>query len=173
MWKPPATEQGDLWRGLERGCLAYLDVCLDPAIRRIIIQDARSALTPEEMTKIASFGPGLLSDAIKEAIDAGVIDPTSPEILSYILGGALDGAALYIGSSEHPEKTRAQAGAMLSKLLESFRRGRTLVRDRGNIRASPPHRTEFDRRRRCVPNFAYRFTISPSIDHAIERDRLE
>jgi AcrR family transcriptional regulator len=123
--------ESDPWQRLIRGALAFLDGVADPAVRRIVILEARSVLSREDQFKISGrLGPAVLGMALKGAIDAGLIEPQPVEPLAFILGGAIDNAALLIAQSEDPRKGRKEVGAAFVRLLELLRKAPPAAQNR-------------------------------------------
>jgi len=112
------------WGAVRTGLAAFLDACLEPEFRRIVVLDSvpvlaqdiweggiqhnevpmlRTVLTP----LVESYLPGLAVDA-----------------LVHVALGGLFGAALYIARSPDPVGARAEADAILDTLIGGLR-GRT------------------------------------------------
>ncbi len=62
-------------------------------------------------------GFGLVTGLLGELIDAGAIPAQPIEPLAHVLIGALDEAALYIAQAADPATARAEAGAVLRRLV--------------------------------------------------------
>jgi AcrR family transcriptional regulator len=112
------------WAGLRAGLGAFLDACLEPEFRRIVVLDSvpvlatamwdsgvehvehtelpmlRSVLTP----LVESFLPGVAVDA-----------------LAHVTLGGLYGAALYIARSSDPKAARTDAEAVVETLIGGLR----------------------------------------------------
>lgn len=116
-----AGPPGD-WTHLVAGCGAFLDCCLDPEFRQIVVLDAPSALGWERWREVhARHGYAVMRKALQVVMDAGLIDPQPIEPLAHILEGALNEAALAVGRADDPEKARAEVGASIERLLEGLR----------------------------------------------------
>jgi Tetracyclin repressor-like, C-terminal domain len=63
------------------------------------------------------YGLGLVENELREAIDAGVLEPQPTRALAHVLMGAIDEAALYVATAEDQAAARAEAGAVLDRLL--------------------------------------------------------
>lgn len=110
------------WAHLLAGCAAFLDCCLDPEFRQIVVLDAPSALGWERWREIhARQDYAVMRKAVQVVMDAGLIDRQPVEPLAHILEGALNEAALAVGRAEDPEKARAEVGASIERLLEGLR----------------------------------------------------
>jgi AcrR family transcriptional regulator len=112
----------DPWEQLRAGLNAYLDACMDPAVQRIILQDAPSVFGWMVWREIDErYGFGLLLAAIRALIAAGYIAQQPAEPLAHLLLGALSEAGLVIAHAEDVPATRAAIGASLDRLLEGMR----------------------------------------------------
>ncbi len=65
----------DSWEALLAGCALWIDAHLDPAVRRIVLQDARAVLGWDEVRAIENrFGAVALRGALRKAMHAGVLE---------------------------------------------------------------------------------------------------
>lgn len=111
------------WEHLLAGCHAFLDTCLDPELRQIVLLDAPAALGWERWRRLDSKrGLAAMRMAVEVAIEGGLIDDQPVEPLTHLLGGALQEAALAMARAEDPKKARAEVGAGFDRLLEGLRR---------------------------------------------------
>ncbi len=103
---------------LVAGADAWLDASAEPEVRRIALLDGPAVLGWERWREVGMrHGLGLVSGLLSELIDAGAI-PTQPvEPLAHVLIGALDEAALYVALAEDPDRARAEAGAVLRRMV--------------------------------------------------------
>lgn len=109
---------GDPLSELRVGAEAWLDACAEPEIHRIVLLDAPAVLGRERWREIAlRYGLGLVTAVLQAAIDAGHMEPQPVEPLAHVLLGAIDEAALYIAAAEDRDAARAQAGAVVDRLL--------------------------------------------------------
>ncbi|HEY2603233.1 MAG TPA: TetR/AcrR family transcriptional regulator [Thermoleophilaceae bacterium] len=107
---------------LRIGARLWLDACLDPEVRRIVLLDAPAVLGFEEWRQIVGrYGLGILAAGLGAAMDAGAIarQPVMP--LAHVLTGALDAAALYVAESDDPETARTEMDPVLERLVETLR----------------------------------------------------
>jgi AcrR family transcriptional regulator len=111
----------DPLQALLAGARAFLDACEDPAVRRIALVDAPSVLGWEQWRAIGMrYGLGLIEEAVRAAMDAGLIDeqPVSP--LAHLLLGAMDEGAMLIARADDDGRTRAEVGASLERFLQAL-----------------------------------------------------
>ena len=105
-------------RHLEVGINAFLDVCLEPAHRRISLIEAPSVLGHEEWRGIgAEYSLGLMRAALEAAMDAGVIERQPVDTLAHLLLGALAEAALMLARADELAAARAEVGRTVARLL--------------------------------------------------------
>jgi AcrR family transcriptional regulator len=104
------------------GCQAFLDACVDPALRRILILDAPAVLGVETRDQInAQHARGLLTLALTVAMDAGYLRRRAVEPLAYLLLGALEEAALRMARAEDVTSARSELGQSLQAVLDGLR----------------------------------------------------
>jgi AcrR family transcriptional regulator len=103
---------------IERGCQAFLDACLDPVVRQIVLIDAPAVLGWRRWREIdAQYGFGLLLAGLRAAVRAGRIPADSLEQRGHLLLASLMEAALLVGESADPAATRDAVGRILSEQI--------------------------------------------------------
>jgi AcrR family transcriptional regulator len=103
---------------LRVGAAAWLDACSDPEVQRIVLLDGPAVLGWDAWREIGMrYGLGLVENELREAIDAGVLPPQPTRALAHVLMGAIDEAALYVATADDQAAARAEAGAVLDRLL--------------------------------------------------------
>lgn len=116
-----AEEQRDSWLALRAGCHAFLDACVDPTVRRVVLLDAPSVLGWEHWREVdALYGFGLLKEGLREAMEEGAIRARPVESVAHLLLGAMNEAAMWIARSGEPETALKQVGESLDELLEGL-----------------------------------------------------
>jgi AcrR family transcriptional regulator len=117
-----AMRAEDPWESLVVGCEAFLDACASPDVQRIVLIDAPAVLGWDMRRAIdRDYGLGLLEAALQRAMDAGRIREGSAISLAYVLGGALDEAAMVVARADDPLAARAEMGQTVRRLLEGLR----------------------------------------------------
>ena len=116
-------EQGDLWDRLVPAIkVAYLDVCLDPAVQRIALIDAVSILGWEEKQALdEKYGIGFLRGPLQELMNTGLIAPQPLEPLARLLLGLGREASLYIARADDVPTAREEMSALLDRFFEGLR----------------------------------------------------
>jgi AcrR family transcriptional regulator len=103
---------------LRRGCVAFLDLAIDPAVQRIVLIDAPAVLGWRARREVeAVYGLGLVRDGLQTAMDAGQIrvQPVTP--LAHVVLAAVNEAALYIAGATDPVAARTEMGAVVDGML--------------------------------------------------------
>ncbi len=112
---PIGREFSDPLARIDSGCQAFLDACLEPAVRQIALTDAPAVLGWQRWREIDSrFGFGLLLAGLRSAARAGRIPDTDLEVRGHLLLASLMEAALLVGSTEDPKAMREAAGRAIS-----------------------------------------------------------
>ncbi|GAS92877.1 TetR/AcrR family transcriptional regulator [Mycolicibacterium brisbanense] len=98
----------DSWRAFEAGCITFLEACLDPGVRQIMLLDAEAALGWERVRELESGMLTSSATAIARAIAEGRIARRDPAPLAQLLFGALCEAAMVVArASDQPTAQRA------------------------------------------------------------------
>jgi AcrR family transcriptional regulator len=114
----------DSWQALLTGCSLWLDAHLDPAVRRIVLQDGRAVLGWEDVRTIENrFGAVALRGALRKAMHAGVLERQPLRPLALLLSGALGEGCLYIADTEDHVLARTEVLALITRMLSAFRVG--------------------------------------------------
>jgi AcrR family transcriptional regulator len=109
--------------GVYAGLAAFLDACLEPDFRRIVVLDSVTVLQHGVWE-----GGGehrelvMLRQVLAPLVDA-YLPGLSADALSHVTLGGLYGAALYIARSPEPEAARAEADLVLDTLIFALRSG--------------------------------------------------
>jgi AcrR family transcriptional regulator len=112
----------DSWEAVLRGCALWVDAHLDPAVRRIVLQDGRAVLGWDDVRAIENrFGAVALRGALRKAMHAGDLERQPLRPLALLLMGALGEGCLYIAEAEDPVAARAEVRALITRMLSAFR----------------------------------------------------
>ena len=108
-----------VWDRLTEGIDAYLDVCLEPAYARIVIQEAPAVLGNARYREIEEAHPmALLTATLRALKRQGDLDF---ELLSRMVDAMICEVALLLPGAENPKKLRARGQKIIGSLLGSFR----------------------------------------------------
>jgi AcrR family transcriptional regulator len=117
-----ALAGADALEQLRLGCRAFLDICLDPAVQRIVIVEGPAVLGWETWQEIENrYGHGLVVGGVKAAVDAGLVDAQPIEPLADVLFGALAQAGMVVARADDPREAGTQMEAAMDRLLDGLR----------------------------------------------------
>jgi AcrR family transcriptional regulator len=112
----------DPLEALRAGAAAWLDVAGEPEVRQLVLTEGPVVLGWEAWRELVTrHGLGLVEQVHQLGIEAGVIAPLPVRVLAVIVGGALDEAALHVAEADDPTAARAEALAVLDRLLDGLR----------------------------------------------------
>jgi AcrR family transcriptional regulator len=116
-----ASAEPEPWASVRAGLSAFLDACLDPAFRRIVILESVSVLHPK--VREAEIGQielptlrTLLTPLAGAALPGVAVDP-----LAHVALGGLYGAALFIARSPDPAAARREVDVVLDTVVGGLR----------------------------------------------------
>jgi AcrR family transcriptional regulator len=96
----------------------WLDICVDPEVRQLLLLDAPSVLGWERCRDITQrYSLGMTERLLVEAMNAGQMAVQPARALAHILIGALDEAAMVIATAEDRDQARTDVGEVLRHLL--------------------------------------------------------
>jgi AcrR family transcriptional regulator len=118
-----ALAEEDVWERQRVAIGTYLDVCLEPAVQRIVLTDAPSVLGLATWREIeAKYGLAVIEAGLRSVIEAGYIEEQPVEPLAHLLLGALTEGGLLIGRSEDRQAARREVGAGIDRILQGLRK---------------------------------------------------
>jgi AcrR family transcriptional regulator len=110
------------WAGVRAGLSAFLDACLDPAFRRVVVLDSVSVLQYEVWEGgIEHVELPMLRSVLTPLITSDVLPGVGLDPLAHIALGGLYGAALFIARSPHPNAARNEVDVVLDTLIGGLR----------------------------------------------------
>jgi AcrR family transcriptional regulator len=114
-------ETSSQWEAFLAGHRAYLDACLRPEVRRILLVDGPAVLGWEEWHEIdAAHAVGQIRAGLEAMIEGGLMKPGPTGALAHLLHGAVLEAALCVAVSEDPASARDEVWDGLERLLEGL-----------------------------------------------------
>jgi AcrR family transcriptional regulator len=117
-----AIAETDPWEQQRVAVGAFLDVCLDPAVQRIVLTDAPSVLGLTAWREIeARYGLALVRAGLQLVMEAGLIEQQPIEPLAHLLLGAMAEGGLLIARAEEPAAARREVGDSLDRILQGLR----------------------------------------------------
>jgi len=109
----------DAFDGLMLGTHAFLDACLEPAARRIYLVDAPAVLGWHRWREIdGRHGVRTLRAGIEAMLAEHPDRALSPEVLTYLLSGALNEAVLWLNGARNEKAARREIDRMLPLLFK-------------------------------------------------------
>lgn len=112
------------WAGVRAGLSAFLDACLEPTFRRIVVLDSVSVLQHQTWEGGAEHVElGMLRTVLTPLVESGVLPDVPVEPLVYVALGGLYGAALFIARSPEPNVARGEVDAVLDTLVAGLGAG--------------------------------------------------
>lgn len=109
------------WDGVAAGLRAFLDACLEPAFRRIVILDSVSVLQWKAEETAERKEMTMLLTVLTPLAETGTLKGVRVEPLAYVALGGLYGAALYIARAAQPAKARAEADTVIDTIIAGIR----------------------------------------------------
>lgn len=114
-------ETSDTWEAFLAGHRAYLDACLRPGVRRILLLDGPAVLGWEEWHEIdAAHAVGQIEAGLELMMENGTMERRPARPLAHLLHGAILEAAMYVAASVEPEAARDEVWGGLERLLEGL-----------------------------------------------------
>jgi AcrR family transcriptional regulator len=114
-----AEPVGDPLQALIAGTRAFLDACLDPAVRRIYLIDAPAVLGWHRWREIdAPHGVRSLREGVAAVLAARADQALSVEPITFLLSGAFNEAALWIAEAKDEKSARREMDRTLVQLME-------------------------------------------------------
>ena len=110
------------WAVVRAGLAAFLDACLQPSFRRIVVLDSISVLQHQALE--GGLEPGelpMLRTVLTPLVAAELLPGVGTEPLAHVSLGGLYGAALYIARAGQPEAARLEINAVLDAIVEGLR----------------------------------------------------
>ena len=119
--KEAHASSGDPLEAMMAGHYAFLDACLRPEVRRILLLDGPAVLGWEEWREIdAAHAVAQIEAGLGLLVDAGLMEPQPLRPLAHLLHGAAIEAALYVAASAEAAKARDEAGNGLERLMRGL-----------------------------------------------------
>ena len=109
---PPGPDQ------VRAACLAYVDACTDPAMRRLSVLEAPVVLGPEECRELTNrYWLELARTGLAGALHRPADDPDI-EVTAHLLLGALNEAGQLVATAAKPARARKQVAESLGRFID-------------------------------------------------------
>lgn len=118
-----ARAERDRWARLRVGNEAYLDACLDPSYRRLVIQEAAAVLGLARYREIDEAYPlGRFITALESLKRAGELDFEDATLLARMIAAMMWEVALLLPDAPDADVLRHHAQHALDRILDAFRK---------------------------------------------------
>lgn len=115
-------DNATVWSDLHASCRKYIELHTDPAIRRIVLVDARWVLPWDELQRIENdYGAVILRADLRRAMNRGLVQRLPLRSLAMILTGALNEACILVANAPEPEHALGEAIEIVGQLIEGLR----------------------------------------------------
>ena len=116
-----AASERSPWEAVRAGLSAFLDACLDPSFRRIVVLDSVSVL----QSKVLELGIDpvelpMLRTVLTPLLGTTTFGGVAIDALTYVALGGLYGASLYIARASDPLAARAEVDRVLDTLISGL-----------------------------------------------------
>lgn len=108
------------WEGLLAEGAAYIEMALDPEIRRIVLLDGPAFLGDPSQWPSQNACLSVTKRIVADLVDRGVMKPVDIEAASRLLNGAALNAALWVAASEEPLMVLPKAIGAFRLMAEGF-----------------------------------------------------
>jgi AcrR family transcriptional regulator len=117
-----ALAVGEPWAAVRAGLSAFLDACLEPTFRRVVVLDSVSVLQKDVWEGgIEHVELPMLRTVLTPLVASNVLPGLTVEPLVHVALGGLYGAALFIARSPDPKAARGEVDAVLDTLIGGLR----------------------------------------------------
>jgi AcrR family transcriptional regulator len=107
-------------QGFHDACRAFFEASLDPAVQRITLTDAPSALGWEGMREIEDrYSMAMIIAGLQRAMDEGVIDKRPVEPLAHLIFGATCEGIMLVAASDNQRATAREVLTELKRLIDA------------------------------------------------------
>lgn len=118
-----ADQAKDPLAALVAGCEAWLNACMDPVVRQILLIDGPSVLGWRRWSEIdAQHGTRSLRLGIEACQHAGALVDVDAALLTRLLAGAVNDVALVLADARDARALRPKLSKTLRALIEGLRK---------------------------------------------------
>lgn len=122
VWRQ-ANAENDSWDRMKAGIAQFLQCCLEPSYRQVVILDGPSVLGFKRWRQIDQEYPvGLMLKGVNELAAVGEIDVRSADTLGSMLSAAVCEASFLVAESSDRKKAEKNVWRIMSQMLEAFRK---------------------------------------------------
>jgi AcrR family transcriptional regulator len=119
-----AAAQTSPWDAVRAGLSAFLDACLEPSFRRIVVLESVSVLQSQVMdVGIDPVELPMLRHVLEPLLGTARFGEMALDALAYVALGGLYGASLFIARAPDPAAARDEVDRVLDTLIGGLVRG--------------------------------------------------
>jgi AcrR family transcriptional regulator len=116
-----AASQPSPWDAVRAGLSTFLDACLEPSFRRIVVLDSVSVLQAQVLeVGIDPVELPMLRTVLTPLLGTSTLGGMAIDALAYVALGGLYGASLYIARASEPHAARAEVDLVLETLIRGL-----------------------------------------------------
>lgn len=115
-----AKAQDSTWEGLLAEAAAYIEMALEPEIRRIVLLDGPAILGDPSLWPSQNACLAQTREAVASLVACGIMKPVDVEVAARLLSGAAMTAALWLATSDTPDEHLARAVATYREMASGF-----------------------------------------------------
>ena len=116
--------QASPWDAVRAGLSAFLDACLEPSFRRIVVLESVSVLQSQVMdVGIDPVELPMLRHVLEPLLGTARFGEMALDALAYVALGGLYGASLFIARAPDPVAARGEVDRVLDTLIGGLVRG--------------------------------------------------
>jgi AcrR family transcriptional regulator len=116
-----AASQSSPWDAVRAGLSTFLDACLEPSFRRIVVLDSVSVLQSEVLeVGVDPHELPMLRTVLTPLLGTTAFGGIAIESLTYVALGGLYGASLYIARASDARAARAEVDLVLETLINGL-----------------------------------------------------
>ncbi len=119
--KAVAEKATTLWDGFVEENLTWVELALDPEIRRIVLLDGPAVLGDPSRWSSQSACLADTRKSIELLVEQGIVKPVDPEATAHLVNGAALNASLWIASATDPSIASEKAITSFRALLMGLR----------------------------------------------------
>ncbi|WP_434439871.1 TetR/AcrR family transcriptional regulator [Lentzea sp. E54] len=117
-----AVAEDDPWDAVRAGLSAFLDACLRPDFRRIVIIDSVAVMAANSWEGgMEGIELPMLRVVLTPLVASGALPGVTVDPLAHVALGGLYGSALYIAKAADPQAARAEAEVVIDVVLRGVR----------------------------------------------------
>ncbi|MGE0237508.1 MAG: TetR/AcrR family transcriptional regulator [Parvibaculaceae bacterium] len=109
------------WQGFVDECVAYVEMALEPEIRRIMLRDGPAVLGDPSQWPEQGKCIRIMSANLKALAEEGTIIAVDPEAMAHMISGATLFAALFIANAADQDRASKRSVQALKTMLNGLR----------------------------------------------------